>query len=84
MTQMQTLLKWRRRNDSYYSKGTERASQTKCKKVRAINVETGEVLTISSVKEAVSKGYAHGGVSQACRGIYCDGNLYKCHKWSYE
>lgn len=62
----------------------ERASQTKCKKVRAINVETGEKLTFNSVKEAKSKGYPSAG--EACRGVYNKGggNLYKGHKWHYE
>ena len=63
---------------------TERASQTKCKKVRAINVETGEILTFNSAKEAHSKGYPS--ASEACRGVYNagGGNLYKGHKWYYE
>ena len=63
----------------------ERASQTRSKKVKAINVKTGEVLTFSSGKEAKSKGgYSRGCVSQACQGIYCGGNLYRGHRWSYE
>lgn len=67
-----------------YGTRIERIRQKQSKKVKAVNVETGEVLTFSSVKEAVSKGYPHSSVSQACRGIYCGGNLYKGHQWSYE
>ena len=54
------------------------------KKVRAINVETGEVLTFKSITEAGRNGYAKGHVSEACRGVYYGGNLYKGYKWSYE
>ena len=56
------------------------------KKVRAVNIETGEVITFSSVKEAVSKGYSRSGVSKACRGVYNTGggNLYRNHHWYYE
>lgn len=54
------------------------------KKVRAVNVETGEVLTFSSVKEAGRKGYDRGAVSRASRGDYYDGRIYKGHIWYYE
>ena len=62
------------------------------KKVRAVNVETGEVVEFNSTQEADRKGYSSGGVSQACRGDYKnsngnligDGHLYKGYKWSYE
>lgn len=62
------------------------------KKVRAVNVETGAVLTFNSASEAGSKGYSQGGVSQACRGAYKnargkligDGHLYRGHQWSYK
>ena len=71
-----------------YGTRTERVS----KKVRAVNVETGEIVTFSSVKEAEKKGYYN--ISQACRGAYKsgktgkliggDGRTYKGHKWSYD
>ena len=62
-----------------------RASQTQSKKVKAINIKTGEVLAFNSGKEAKSKGgYSRGCVSQACQGIYCGGNIYRGHRWSYE
>lgn len=71
----------------------ERASQTRFKKVKAINIKTGEVLTFNSAKEAGGEGYGKGEVSKACRGIYKsrrtgnliggDGHTYKGHKWSY-
>ena len=56
------------------------------KKVRAVNIETGEVITFNSTQEAVRKGYSSGAVSQASRGIYNTGggNLYKGHRWYYE
>lgn len=54
------------------------------KKVRAVNVETGEVLTFNSITEAGRNGYAKGRVSEACRGVYYGGNLYKGYKWSCE
>ena len=62
-----------------------RASQTQSKKVKAINIKTGEVIAFNSGKEAKSKGgYSRGCVSQACQGIYCGGNIYRGHRWSYE
>ena len=63
-----------------YGTRTERVS----KKVRAVNVETGEVVTFSSVSEAGKKGYSCGNVSQASRGIYYGGNLYRGYRWYYE
>lgn len=74
-----------------YGKRTEKASQKLCKKVRAVNIETGEVMTFSSAKEAINKGYPS--TSQACGGVYKnssgnliggDGHLYRGHRWSYE
>ena len=74
-------LEWCTRGyNNNYGTRTERVS----KKVRAVNVETGEVVTFSSVSEAGRKGYSCGNVSQASRGIYYGGNLYRGHKWSYE
>lgn len=70
----------------------ERSARTKSKKIIAVNVETGEVLTFNSGVEAMRKGYSCGNVSAACRGVYRnasgkligDGRTYKGHKWSYE
>ena len=75
------------RYNSNYGTRNERIS----KKVRAVNVENGEVLTFSSTKEARRKGYSQGGVSQACRGVYNDGkgkligdgHTYRGYRWSY-
>ena len=61
-----------------------RIGQKKSKKVRAVNVETGEIITFSSATETRNKGFSIGAVSTACRGIYCGGNLYRGHRWSYE
>lgn len=60
------------------------------KKVRGVNIKTGEVLIFSSTVEAGREGYSN--VDKACRGIYNDGRgkligdgrTYKGHKWSYE
>lgn len=73
-----------------YGTRNEKAARKNYKKVRAINVETGEVLTFNSAKGAHSKGYPS--ASQACRGVFKsgkgkligDGHLYKGHRWSYE
>ena len=70
----------------------KRSARTKSKKIRAINVETGEVLTFNSGVEAMEKGYFRGNVSSACRGIYKnasgelvgDGRTYKGYRWYYE
>ena len=62
------------------------------KKVRAVNVETGEVVVFKSTQEAGRKGYHQGSVAAACRGVYQsnstgkligDGRTYKGYKWSY-
>ena len=62
----------------------EKVSKKLSKKVKAGNIETGEVLTFSSTQEVTRKGYQSSSVSEACRGIYCTtGHLYKDHRWSY-
>ena len=61
------------------------------KKVRAVNIKTGEVVTFNSTREAGRKGYRSSNVSEACRGVYKtntgkligDGRTYKGHRWSY-
>ena len=65
-----------------YGKRTEKVS----KKVRAINIKTGEVFTFNSIREAGRKGYVRRHVSKACLGVYNagGGNLYRSHRWSYE
>ena len=67
-----------------YGPRNKKDAQTKSKKVRAINIESGEVATFSSTKDAMRKGYSSGNVSAACRGIYYGGNLYRGYEWSYE
>ena len=83
-------LEWcTREYNNNYGKRTKKVS----KKVRAINVKTGEVRTFSSTREAGRKGYSSGVVSKACRGVYKartgklvggDGRTYKGYKWYYE
>ena len=75
-----------------YGTARKRAAQKTSKKVRAVNVETGEVITFNSTVEAGNKGYDRVNVGLACRGVYKssngnligDGHLYRGHKWSYE
>ena len=77
-------LEWcTREYNNNHGERTEKARQKLSKRVKAVNVETGEVLTFSSTAEAGRKGYGLGRVSEACRGIYYGGNLYRGHKWSY-
>ena len=77
------------RYNNNYGTRIERVS----KKVRAINIKTGEAITFNSAQEAGRKGYSNGGVSAACRGVYKstngkliggDGHTYKGHRWYYE
>lgn len=71
----------------------ERMAQSLSKKVKAVNIETGDVLTFNSGVEAIREGYSGGNVSAACRGVYRhdrgnliggDGHIYKGYRWSYE
>ena len=85
-------LEWcTRKHNMNHGTRTERFARSKSKKVKAVNVETGEVITFNSVKEARNKGYYN--ISEACRGIYKtnkgnlmggDGRTYRGHRWSYE
>ena len=71
----------------------ERSAQAQSKKVRAVNVKTGEVLTFNSTREAGRKGYHQSSVVKACKGVYKtvtgklvggDGRTYRGYKWEYE
>ena len=83
-------LEWcTREHNVKYGTSIERIS----KKVRAVNIGTGEVVTFNSTQEAGRKGYSASGVSRACRGTYKtdtgklvggDGRTYKGYKWYYE
>lgn len=87
-----TNLEWcdTKHNVNYGTRNT-RVSQKLSKKVRAVNVETGEVVTFSSTMEARNKGYSSS-VSLACRGVFKsskgnligNGHLYRGHWWYYE
>ena len=77
---------------SKYNKRYGARSKRFGEKVRAVNAETGEVLTFNSTQEAGRNGYSYGGVAAACRGDYRastgkliggDGHLYKGHRWEY-
>ena len=75
-----------------FGTATKRIGQTLSKKVKAINVKTGEIVTFGSTMEAKSKGYSNGKVSEASRGVYKDkkgnligdGHTYKGYRWHYE
>ena len=83
-------LEWcTREHNVKYGTSIERIS----KKVRAVNIGTGEVVTFNSTQDAGRKGYSASGVSRACRGTYKtdtgklvggDGRTYKGYKWYYE
>ena len=76
-----------------YGTARKRAAKKTSKKVKAVNVETGEVVKFNSTHEAGRKGYDQATVSASCRGVYKDnktgkligdGHTYRGHKWSYE
>ena len=79
--------------NSNYGTKIERAAQKTSKKVRAVNVKTGEVIRFKSTAEAQRKGYNSGNISLASRGIYKnsntgkligDGCTYRGYRWYYE
>ena len=75
-----------------YGTRNERSGQAQSKKVIAVNIKTGDVVTFNSTVEAGRKGHHCGVVSMACRGVYKDstgklvgdGRTYKGFRWSYE
>lgn len=83
-------LEWcTREYNNTYGTRIERIS----KKVRAVNIETGEVLKFNSTMDAGRKGYDQGSVSVACRELYTasngkliggDGRTYKGFRWYYD
>lgn len=80
-------LEWcTREYNNHYGTRIERFTQALSKKVRAVNVETGEVITFNSTQEAGRKGYSQSSVAAACKGVYNigDGHTYKGYRWSYE
>ncbi len=73
-----------------YGTRIERVTRARSKKVKATNVETNEVLTFNSTKEAGRNGYDQSGVAKACKGVYKtnigkliggDGHLYRGYRW---
>lgn len=74
-----------------YGARIERVTRARSKKVKATNIETNEVLTFNSTKEAGRKGYDQSGVARACKGVYKastgkligDGHLYRGFRWEY-
>ena len=75
-----------------YGTARKRATKKTSKKVKAVNVETGEVVKFNSTHEAGRKGYDQSSVSASCRGDYNngggkligDGCTYRGYRWSYE
>ena len=81
------------RYNNNYGERSKKASQAKSKKVRAVNVETGEILTFSSGVETGDRGFYVETVYLACKGVYKnntgkliggDGRLCKGYRWHYE
>ena len=69
-----------------YGTARQRAAKKTSKKVKAVNVETGEVVKFNSIREAGRKGYDNRSVSRACKGVYNTGggNLYRGYRWYYQ
>ena len=81
------------RYNSNHGTRIERIVKKTSKKVRAVNIKTGEVIRFKSTAEAQRKGYNSGNVSLACRGIYKnsntgkligDGCTYRGYRWYYQ
>ena len=82
------------RYNNNYGTRTERVTQAQSKKVRAVNIKTGEVIRFKSTQEAGRKGYTQRGVSEASKGVYKsattgksiggDGRTYRGYRWYYE
>ena len=78
--------------DARYNSNHGTRNERISKKVRAVNVKTGEVITFNSTQEAGRKGYHSSAVSAACRELYKastgklvgDGRTYKGFRWYYE
>ena len=63
----------------------ERSSQARSKKVKAINIKTGEIVKFNSTHDAGRKGYDQSSVAKACKGVfYASGHLYKGYEWRYK
>lgn len=87
-------LEWcTRKYNVNYGTAIERIVEKTSKKVRAVNVKTGEVIRFKSTAEAQRKGYNSGNISLASRGIYKnsntgkligDGCTYRGYRWYYE
>ena len=81
-------LEWcTREHNINHGERTEKARQKLSKRVKAVNVKSGEIITFSSTMEARNKGYSSA-VSEACRGVYNkgigDGHFYRGYQWYYE
>ena len=81
------------KHNNNHGTARKRAAKKTSKKVKAVNVETGEVVKFNSTHEAGRKGYDQATVSASCRGVYKDnktgkligdGHTYRGHRWSYE
>lgn len=75
-----------------YGTRNKRVGRKLSKKVKAVNVISGEVIRFKSTSEAGEKGFSNGNVSMACRGVFKDGkgnligngHLYRGYEWRYE
>ena len=78
--------------DAWYNSNYGTRNERISKKVRAVNIETGDIIRFKSTAEAGRKGYDNSTVSKACRGVYNDGSgkligdghTYRGHRWYYE
>ena len=77
-------LEWcTRKQNVNHGTRNKKISQKLSKKVKGVNVETGESIEFNSTREAGNKGYWYGNVARACRGAHCGKNLYKGYRWYY-
>ena len=79
--------------DAWYNSNYGTRNERISKKVRAVNIETGDIIRFKSTAEAGRKGYDQSNVAAACKGIYKntsgkliggDGRTYRGHRWYYE
>lgn len=86
-------LEWcTRKQNANHGTARKRAAKKTSKKVRAVNIKTGEILTFSSGVETGDRGFHVETVYLACKGVYKnnngeligDGHTYRGHRWSYE
>ena len=80
------------RYNNTYGTRIEKVAKAQSKKVRAVNIKTGEIIRFNSTQEAGRKGYDPSSVAKACKKVYKspngkliggNGRTYKGFKWYY-